>query len=69
MVNIEFRTGDAVSVYSFGTWYPGVVERTTVKRVFVRYKTGTGRERVKAYGKQDSRLASEAIAARLGRSA
>lgn len=44
-----FQSGEAVEVHSFGRWYPGTVQKVARTKVHVFYKTGSGRERVKAF--------------------
>jgi hypothetical protein len=41
--------GEAVEVHSFGRWYPGEVVSVGRTRVVVRYTTGTGKTRDKAF--------------------
>ena len=45
----EYSAGQAVDVHSFGSWYHGVVISLGRTRVKVRYRTGTGKERDKAF--------------------
>jgi hypothetical protein len=43
----DFVVGEKVEVHASGSWYPGVVERVTPKRLAITYHTRTGRERKK----------------------
>jgi hypothetical protein len=44
-----FQSGEPVEVHSFGRWYPGSVTRVGRSRIHVWYRTGSGKERVKAF--------------------
>jgi hypothetical protein len=45
-----YEVGQSVEVFSFGRWYGGAVRKVGRSRIHVHYVTGTGAERVKAFG-------------------
>jgi hypothetical protein len=49
MVASDFRIGEVVEVFSFGGYYRGTVEKVGLSRITVRYTTGTGYTRSKAF--------------------
>jgi hypothetical protein len=44
-----FVAGEKVEVFSFGRWYPGLVEEIGRTRVRVHYTTGSGATRLKSF--------------------
>ena len=48
--------GTRVEVYSFGRWYPGEVIKLRRTTALVRYTTGTGTTREKAFPGEKVRL-------------
>ena len=55
---MTLKVGDAAWIFSFGTWYPGTVTKTTAVRVYVTYTTGSGVTRTKAYRHEDRRISA-----------
>lgn len=56
----DFTVGDVVEVKSFGYWYAGTVTKLGRTRVSVRYTTGTGTTRDKAFPLDRVRFPTEA---------
>jgi Agenet domain len=54
-----YNVNEAVEVHSFGRWYPGVIVKVGRTRVVVRYTTGSGMTRDKAFSLDRVRNAEE----------